>query len=361
MKKAFISIAIVTLLATIVSCGNKTAKGSDSDSATVVDSTVVTASAELWTTEAVEAQVRKIYDRLNDMDKNGIINIRQLEDEFCSSYYLGLRDAISKSLTEAMGDDHFFMADEEGYRFLAGMGTPLEIETIKADLLTGDMAQAQVRFKGADEENGFMRLELDLENGQWRVKNFDQPEAFGPGGYLKIMEDFAGEHGISYEGIASPKGDDPDAEEWDVSVRTTDLEGQEPHYEAIFRDASGTTIQVAEGHTVDYPQDMLKPFGNVWQADINFDGHTDIMICLGMMPASDQVITYYDAWLYNAETGKFNHHEGFRDIANPEVDNVNKYVKAHYLLRDGKTKHYTAFTIQNDGTQKRVKEWDSND
>ena len=77
MKKAFISIAIVTLLATIVSCGNKTAKGSDSDSATVVDSTVVTASAELWTTEAVEAQVRKIYDRLNDMDKNGIINIHQ--------------------------------------------------------------------------------------------------------------------------------------------------------------------------------------------------------------------------------------------------------------------------------------------
>ena len=213
MKKAFISIAIVTLLATIVSCGNKTAKGSDNDSATVVDSTVVTASAELWTTEAVEAQVRKIYDRLNDMDKNGIINIRQLEDEFCSSYYLGLRDAISKSLTEAMGDDHFFMADEEGYRFLAGMGTPLEIETIKADLLTGDMAQAQVRFKGADEENGFMRLELDLENGQWRVKNFDQPEAFGPGGYLKIMEDFAGEHGISYEGIPSPKGEDM-AEEW---------------------------------------------------------------------------------------------------------------------------------------------------
>ena len=85
-----------------------------------------------------------------------------------------------------------------------------EIETIKADLLTGDMAQAQVRFKGADEENGFMRLELDFENGQWRVKNFDQPEAFGPGGYLKIMQDFAGEHGISYEGIASPKGDDSD-------------------------------------------------------------------------------------------------------------------------------------------------------
>ena len=132
---------------------------------------------------------------------------------------------------------------------------------------------------------------------------------------------------------------------------------EKPRYEAIFRDANGKTIQVAEGHTVDYPQDMLKPFGNVWQADVNFDGHTDIMICLGMMPASDQTITYYDAWLYNPETGKFDYHEGFRDISNPEVDNANKYVKGHYLLRDGENKQYVAFTIQNDGTQKKLKEW----
>ena len=213
-KKVLFSIAIVAVVASMVSCGSKTAKEAvDSDSTAVADSAVASAPEELWTVEAVEAQVRKMYDRLNDMDKNGIINIRQLEDEFCTSYYIGLRDAISKSLTQAMGDDHFFMGDEEGYRFFAGMGMPMEIETIKADLLTGDMAQAQVRFKGADEENGFMRLELELENGQWRVKNFDQPEAFGPGGYLKIMEDFAGEHGISYEGIPSPKGDDPTPDE----------------------------------------------------------------------------------------------------------------------------------------------------
>ena len=99
-----------------------------------------------------------------------------------------------------------FFGDEEGYRFLAGMATPLIIDTIKVDLLTGDMAQAQVRFNGADEENGFMRLELDLEDGAWRVKNFDQPEAFGPGGILKIMEDFAHEHGISYEETESAEG-----------------------------------------------------------------------------------------------------------------------------------------------------------
>ena len=356
MKKVLLSFAIVAITAIMASCGNKTAKGGDNDSTAVADSAVAAAPAELWTEEAVETQIRKMYDRLNDMDKNGVINIATLEDEFCSSYYLNLRNAIHKAVKDATGDDRMFFGDEEGYRFLAGMSTPMEIESIKADLLTGDMAQAQVRFKGADEENGFMRLELDLENGAWRVKNFDQPEAFGPGGILKIMEDFAREHGINYE-EAEPAEGATVAEEWDVSVRTTDLEEEKPRYEAIFRDANGKTIQVAEGYTVDYPQDMLKPFGNVWQADVNFDGHTDIMICLGMMPASDQTITYYDAWLYNPQTGKFDYHEGFRDISNPEVDNANKYVKGHYLLRDGETKQYFAYALQKDGTQKKLKEW----
>lgn len=203
-----IRIALVMTLALfIASCGNKTAQGGDKDSTTLADSAVATATNELWTEEAVESQIMKMYDRLNDMDKNGIINIYQLEDDFCTSHYLAVRDAIKKAIENVKGDNVFF-GDEEGYRFLVGMATPLEVDTIKVDLLTGNMAQAQVRFKGADEENGFMRLELDMENDQWRVNNFDQPEAFGPGGYLKIMEDFANEHGISYEGAGSPKGQD---------------------------------------------------------------------------------------------------------------------------------------------------------
>ena len=158
---------------------------------------------------------------------------------------------------------------------------------------------------------------------------------------------------------AEPVECEPAAEEWDVSVRTTDLEQPNPRYEAIFRDANGNTIQVAEGQTVDYPQDMLEPFGNVWQADVDFDGHTDIMICLGMMPTSDQTIIYYDAWLYDPQTGRFNRHEGFSDISNPEVDTKARYVTGHYLLRDGETKQYFAVTLQKDGTTKKLKEWQS--
>ena len=202
MKKLLFSFAIAAVAVAMVSCGNKeAARPASSDQPEQVEEAsgeIETAPAELWTEEAVEEQVRKMYDRLNDMDKNGIINIRQLENEYCTSYYLSVRDAINKALEDVEGESVFY-GDEEAYRFFAGMGTPLKIANISVDLLTGNMAQAQVKFKGADEENGFMRLELDMENGAWRVKNFDQPEAFGPGGYLKIMEDFALAHGMKYE------------------------------------------------------------------------------------------------------------------------------------------------------------------
>lgn len=145
----------------------------------------------------------------------------------------------------------------------------------------------------------------------------------------------------------------PAAGEWDVKVNIYD----QVMYEAIIRDAKGNDIMLIGGNTVDYPEEMLKPFGNVWQADVNFDGHTDIMICLGMKPVNGQSVTWYEAWLYNPQTGKFYSHSDFRQINNPEVDTVNKYITGHNLLRDGKTKQYTAYAIQENGSLKKLKEW----
>ena len=94
------------------------------------------------------------------------------------------------------------------------------------------------------------------------------------------------------------------AEEWDVSVRTFDMDS-EPKYEVIIRDGEGKTRTVGERTGFDYPKDMLETFGNVWETDVNFDGHTDVLICLGRMPASDQTFVQYDAWVYDTEDGKF--------------------------------------------------------
>ena len=153
--------------------------------------------------------------------------------------------------------------------------------------------------------------------------------------------------------LMSPSEGAPSTGEWDVSVNIYD----QVMYEALNRDTKGNDIMLIGGNTVDYPEEMLKSFGDVWQADVNFDGHTDIMICLGIKPVNGQTVTWYEAWLYNPQTGKFYSHSDFRDINNPEVDTVNKYITGHYLLRDGKTKQYTAYAIQENGSLKKLKEW----
>lgn len=141
--------------------------------------------------------------------------------------------------------------------------------------------------------------------------------------------------------------------DYDVSVRTTDLDSDSPRYEAIIR-IDGKTVQVAEGYTEGYPSDMLESFGNVWQADVNFDGYDDIMISLGMEPVSDQAFKLYDAWVYSPSDGKFYKSKDFREICNPEVDTKNKRILSHYIARDGHTKVYSAVRLQPDGSVKEV-------
>lgn len=144
------------------------------------------------------------------------------------------------------------------------------------------------------------------------------------------------------------KDDPTNVEEWDVSVRTIDLDS-DPRYEVIIRDSKGKTLTFGERKGFDYPTDMLETFGNVWQTDVNFDGRTDVMICLGLMPTSDQAFVKYDAWIYDPDDNKFYCQDSFREICNPEVDREGHRILSHYIARDGKTRVYSAHYWQKDG------------
>lgn len=146
----------------------------------------------------------------------------------------------------------------------------------------------------------------------------------------------------------SIKDDPTNVEVWDVSMRTFDLDS-DPKYEMIIRNSEGKTLTLGERQGFDYPADMLETFGNVWQTDVNFDGYTDVMICLGQMPASDQTFVKYDAWVYDPDDGKFYCQNTFREICNPEVDREERRILSHYIARDGKTRVYSAFYWQKDG------------
>ena len=342
----------VAMLA-FIACGNKTANSSNlQDSTAVADSVSGVGSSDLWSEDAVESQVRKMYARLNDMDKRGIVSISLLDKEFCTGYFNGLKQNIEKHDANAMGDNRFY-GDEEGYRWMHGK-MPLTIESVKVELLTGNMANATVHFATKNGGSNEITLEMWLENGQWRVNNFIDTKAFGKNGFIGMMERYARDNNIPFEaGEESAEGSTPSTADYDVSVRTTDLDSEKPRYEAIIR-INGKTVQVAEGYTEGYPQDMLKSFGNVWQADVNFDGYDDVLISLGLEPVSDQVFKLYDAWIYNPNDGKFHKSPTFRDIYNPEIDAKKKRILSHYVARDGHTKVYSAHYWQRDGSIQEV-------
>ena len=205
MSMKYVLFFAVAILA--VACGNKSkANESDTDSlnmeVTATDSLATQADGveaapdDLWTEDAVKADVRKMYNMLNLMHREKRIDLRMMDENFCTGYYIALAHAIAEYDKNAKGDMRFF-GDEEGYRWLTGLSAPLTIEKITAELLTGNMARAQVKFKTNDEdEKGAITLDLWMENGQWRVNNFLEPEVFGTEGYIVMMEKYASEHNI---------------------------------------------------------------------------------------------------------------------------------------------------------------------
>jgi hypothetical protein len=197
-------LIIAALLVALTSCGsnNKTGNGEEADS---VDVAGVEASAndELWTEEAVEQQVRDMFDALNEQCDGEGIDIGALDRQFCTSYFLSLQDRIRKYDENAVGD-MCFMGDE-GWHWVFDIVPPFLVENVNVDLLSDDQAQAQVRLvstgvgKAADDEDEYTAgttMILWLEDGVWKVNNWLDPEVYGDNGYLGMMEDYIRENNV---------------------------------------------------------------------------------------------------------------------------------------------------------------------
>lgn len=67
--------------------------------------------------------------------------------------------------------------------------------------------------------------------------------------------------------------------------------------------------------------------GRVILIDLNKDGHTDALVCLGRYGVNKDL--YYDAYLWDEEYYVFSRVENFREIPNPGIDKKTSNITSH--------------------------------
>lgn len=195
MRKILI-IAVASLM--VAACGNKTKGGEVFADSTIVDSLVLVAdsvqseNSDQWTVEAVEGQIRACFEEVNRMSSGAGIDINRLDSMFCSEDFLQLQANLYEKVRESKGKMMF--DGDEGYHWLAGLGTPIKVDSVKGELLTGEMAQAEVWLTDDQKNKAFLELNLYLENGKWKIHNWKDTEVYPFGGLFQWMQNVLDGH-----------------------------------------------------------------------------------------------------------------------------------------------------------------------
>jgi len=196
MKKILVFIAAASLVLTACS-GSDVHGGSVATFSVPADSLVKSGEApvetvkqrkdkspNLWTTSAVEKQIRACFDEVNKMAASDGIDIGVLDDKYCSKDYLELKGNLQKKIQkgEVMFDG------DEGHHWTAGIATPIIVDSLKAELLTKEQAQAEVWLKDSSNHRGYMELALYLENGAWKIHNWIDTDVYPFGALFNWMQ-----------------------------------------------------------------------------------------------------------------------------------------------------------------------------
>ena len=186
MKK-FLFFAAVLMMA---ACGSKTgnnANGADStvkDSALTTETALSTEETEADLQKAIETQLQTVYAKLHEMDASGNgININELDQQFCSEEFLRLQKEVYKKSENATSCEEAF--SDEGWRWFPDISAAQTVDSVSVELIGQDRAEAKFRLT---DKRGFNVMLL--ENGQWKIHNWIDPEAFPEGNYLDWMKLF---------------------------------------------------------------------------------------------------------------------------------------------------------------------------
>lgn len=138
----------------------------------------------MWTEKAVEKQIQACFEDVNKMAASDGIDIGLLDNKYCSKDYLELKGNLEKKIQKGevmFGGDH-------GHHWTAGIATPIFVDSLKAELMSKEQAQAEVWLKDSCDNRGYMELELYLENGAWKIHNWIDTDVYPFGTLFNWMQ-----------------------------------------------------------------------------------------------------------------------------------------------------------------------------
>ena len=143
-----------------------------------------TKSPNLFTTSAVETQIRACFAEVNKMAADGGVNVDALDSKYCTKDFLELKTHLSQKVQKG---EVMFQGDE-GYHWTTNIAMPIIVDSVKAELVSREQAQAEVWLKDSCDNRGYMELELYLENGAWKIHNWIDANVYPFGALFQWMQ-----------------------------------------------------------------------------------------------------------------------------------------------------------------------------
>ena len=138
----------------------------------------------LWTVAAVESQIRSYFAEINRMAAEDIIDIDKLDNRYCSRDFLTLKRQLEKKILKG----EVMFEGDQGYHWTAGLSTPIMVDSVSAELLTRDQAQAEVWLIDEHQNRGYMELTMYLEDSAWKVHNWIDTDVYPFGALFNWMQ-----------------------------------------------------------------------------------------------------------------------------------------------------------------------------
>jgi hypothetical protein len=125
---------------------------------------------EMFTEEYLQRWTATVYEKVNEVWSRQEVHQEELDTAFFSQSYLDLRAKVLKA-EEGKEFDHLFFI--EYMPFSQGLRVPIRLNTVKAQLLTGNIAEVNFDISDPDGNEVKMWWSLTFEHGQWRIDNYN--------------------------------------------------------------------------------------------------------------------------------------------------------------------------------------------